>query len=283
MTSLIISADDYAQSAAIDNGIIALIQQGRITAASCLTLSPRWFCAAKQLDEEVRACADIGLHLDFTQYPQHVQYPLTKLIMKAVTRSLPTKLIYQSIQTQLDRFEDALGVPPDYIDGHQHVHQLPQIREALLEVVCQRYPSQQPWIRIAKPPLTDGIKGMIIRALGANALATKATQSGLRHNQFLLGVYAFDGDIDGYFASLDRWLKLASGRHVEVLMCHPAMIEATNPGESLSTAGSAPEDAIYAARLREYEVLASHEFLSLLAKYGITLVRGSSLSIASAR
>ncbi len=277
MATLIISADDYAQSEAIDSGILALIQQGRVTAASCLTLSPRWPASASRLDKQIRARADIGLHLDFTQYPQPVQYPLTKLIARAVMRSLPTKLIYQSIQTQLDRFEDGLGTVPDYIDGHQHVHQLPQIREALLEVVCQRYSSQLPWIRIAKPALADGIKGMIISALGAKALATKSTQAGLRHNQCLLGVYAFDGSVDGYFTRLDRWLKLVSGSHVNVLMCHPAIIEAANPFELLSTAVSTPKDVIFAARLREYEVLSGNEFLGLLAKHDMTLVRGSSL------
>ncbi len=277
MASLIISADDYAQSETIDNGILALIKQRRVTAASCLTLSPRWAVAASRLDKEIQARADIGLHLDFTQYPQHMQHPLSKLIMRAVTRNLPTKLVYQSIRMQLDRFEDALGTAPDYIDGHQHVHQFPQIREALLEVVCQRYPSKLPWIRIAKPPLSDGIKGMIIRALGANALAAKATHEQLRHNQLLLGVYAFDGDVDGYFASLDRWLKLSSRESVNVLMCHPAMIDATETCASMGEEAIMKEDAIYTARLREYQILSSNKFLSLLAKHDITLVRGSSL------
>ncbi len=44
---IIISADDFAQSAAIDTAIVALIQQKRLSATSCLTLSPRWPEAAK--------------------------------------------------------------------------------------------------------------------------------------------------------------------------------------------------------------------------------------------
>ncbi|MDP3303450.1 MAG: ChbG/HpnK family deacetylase, partial [Methylotenera sp.] len=46
MKSLIVCADDYAQSPAIDAGIIQLIQQNRISAASCMVLSPRWAEAA---------------------------------------------------------------------------------------------------------------------------------------------------------------------------------------------------------------------------------------------
>src|SRR5437867_7212260 len=128
MTPLIISADDYAQSAAIDAGILALIQQQRLTATSCLTLSPRWAEAAKLITGEIRSKADIGLHLDFTQYEQPLRNSLPKLIVRTMARSLPRKAICASIETQLNHFEDALGTAPDYIDGHQHVHQLPQIR-----------------------------------------------------------------------------------------------------------------------------------------------------------
>jgi len=39
---LILCADDYAQSAGIDEAIIQLIEKKRLSAASCMTLSPRW-------------------------------------------------------------------------------------------------------------------------------------------------------------------------------------------------------------------------------------------------
>jgi chitin disaccharide deacetylase len=39
------------------------------------------------------------------------------------------------ISSQLQAFITAFGRLPDFIDGHQHVHLFPQIREALLSVV----------------------------------------------------------------------------------------------------------------------------------------------------
>ncbi|MGZ8252383.1 MAG: ChbG/HpnK family deacetylase, partial [Methylophilaceae bacterium] len=114
MKPIIVCADDFAQSAGIDAAIIALIQQGRLSATSCMTLSPRWPAAATLISEEIRHQADIGLHLDFTQYAQPLKHSLPMLIARAVSHSLPAKKIYTSINSQLDNFENALGTAPDY-------------------------------------------------------------------------------------------------------------------------------------------------------------------------
>lgn len=275
MIPLIISADDYAQSAAIDGAILALIQQGRLTATSCLTLSPRWAEAAKLITSKIRSQADIGLHLDFTQYEQAARYSLPMLITRAICRSLPIKAIHASIHTQLDRFEDALGTAPDYIDGHQHVHQLPQIRDALLDIITHRYASQPPWLRVARPPLQDGVKAGIIGLLGASALHAKARKAGLRCSGALLGVYGFSGDAASYHQKLSAWLQAAQSKPdtgVFALMCHPAMATQSN----LVT-----DDPIYAARLHEYQVMASPDFISLLAQYGVQPTRGDVLQMSA--
>src|SRR5450830_178369 len=179
MKPIIISADDFAQSAAIDTAIIALIQQQRLSATSCLTLSPRWTEAAKLITPEIRKLADIGLHLDFTQFAQIARKPLGILIIRSLLRSLSRKAIAANIHQQLDQFEQVLGTAPDYIDGHQHVHQLPQIRDVLLEIIVKRYGTKLPWIRIAAPPLQFGFKGQVIRLLGSDALKGKTEVFGL--------------------------------------------------------------------------------------------------------
>lgn len=273
MTPLIISADDYAQSPAIDAGILALIQQQRLTATSCLTLSPRWAEAAKLITGEIRSKADIGLHLDFTQYEQPLRNSLAKLIARTVGHSLPRKAIRESIETQLSRFEDALGTAPDYIDGHQHVHQLPQIRDELLEIVARRYAAKLPWIRIAQPPLQDGFKAVIIRMLGADRLKNGALKAGVRHSGTLLGVYGFSGDVADYNQKLGAWLHHAqssSGDVISALMCHPAL--------AIPSSNSKLDDPIYEARLREYQIFAGEEFKALLTQYGIQPVRGDALA-----
>jgi chitin disaccharide deacetylase len=49
------------------------------------------------------------------------------------------------ISSQLQKFITAFGRLPDFIDGHQHVHLFPQIREALLTVVKDIAPNV--WVR----------------------------------------------------------------------------------------------------------------------------------------
>ncbi len=39
------------------------------------------------------------------------------------------------IARQFSAFQSAFGRAPDYVDGHQHIHVFPQIREALLRVI----------------------------------------------------------------------------------------------------------------------------------------------------
>jgi predicted glycoside hydrolase/deacetylase ChbG (UPF0249 family) len=266
MMPMIISADDYAQSADIDAGILALVAQDRLTAFSCLTLSPRWPAAARLVTGEIQGKADVGLHLDFTQYAQPARHPLPVLIARSLCHSLPAQAIHRSISQQLDRFEDALGAAPDYIDGHQHVHQLPQIRQALLYIITRRYAGKLPWLRISRPP-GKGLKPMILNLLGAHQLRKSARESGLRHSDSLLGVYGFDGGADDHRNRLAAWFRAAKAHEgICVLMCHPALPGAVSPENA--------HDPIYNARLREYQVLASPDFPRLLAEYGMQPARG---------
>ena len=49
------------------------------------------------------------------------------------------------IATQLTAFIDTFGHLPDFVDGHQHVHLVPQVRGALLKVVAETAPDA--WVR----------------------------------------------------------------------------------------------------------------------------------------
>ena len=270
MMFLIISADDYAQSSSIDAGILELIQQRRVTATSCLTLSKRWSTAAKLITGDIRSKADIGLHLDFTKFDQPLRHALPIQIMLALVRNLPRKLIREAINNQLNRFEDALNTPPDYIDGHQHVHQLPQIRYELLDILVKRYSSKLPWIRISNPPLSDGLKATVIGMLGAGNLSRHAIKSGLQCSDSLLGVYGFNVDAEEYLHKLNVWLKIAKeSDRACALMCHPAL--------EIQSSNSETEDPISSSRLTEYRVLSSPEFGSLLVEHGLQLTRGNIL------
>ena len=246
MSSVIMSADDFAMSESVDAGIIKLIDNGRITATACMVLSPRWAQAAKMLTPAIRKKAAIGLHLDFTEFGQ--AYTLKQLILLSLFRQLSYQRIKSSIHQQLDLFEAEMQTMPDYVDGHQHVHQLPQIRDALLAVLMERYKDNLPWVRIAKPSLSAGLKGMVIRMLGAGALEKKALALKFKCTSYLFGVYGFKGSPTDYEAKLANWLAEAKRTRGSVaIMCHPAVQKYTDNHQ----------DPIFQARLNEYQVLNS--------------------------
>lgn len=277
MAKLIICADDYAQSAAIDAAILTLIERGVLTATSCMTLSPRWFESAKSLTPPLRRQADIGVHLDFTQFSQTLRCAHTLLVLRSLSGTLSRRAVTANIQQQLDAFEDALGTPPDYIDGHLHVHQLPVIRDCLIKVMQQRYGqlpvAERPWLRISSPPVGSGLKARLIHWLGAQSLKKLAQAAGFRVSPMLLGVYDFEGNAATYQAHWMHWAKqlkqlaLASEPEKElppVLMCHPA-----RPTQKVD-----PDDPIAIARMVEWQVLQSADFSAWLGISDIQPVKG---------
>lgn len=292
---LIVCADDYGQSAAIDEAILGLIVDQKLTATSCLSLSPRWPAAASALCAQHRQWADIGLHLDFTQYATQVCYPHPQLVWRALARRLPVAAVVRNIEQQLDAFEAALGTAPDYVDGHLHVHQLPQIREALMAVLLKRYghlpTTERPWLRVSSPPAGSGFKAWVIHLLGARALMREAHRAGFAYSPVLLGVYDFSGDEAAYFQAWRTWAAACHAHHAKrfsldapayrhalppILMCHPAQPSPTVlAGAPLSDAPQdQDQDPIAAARVVEWSLMQSDAFSQWLADSGLQLVTG---------
>lgn len=258
MTPVVLSADDYGLHAGIDEAIITLAGLGRLTATSCLALSPRWREAAAAL-RPLSSNIDIGLHLDFTEFG--AAHSWSGLAVSAYSQQLDEREIRKHIALQLDVFQDHLGVPPAYVDGHRHVHQLPQIRTALLDELERRNGSTRPWLRISLPP-RDGTKAKIIGMLGAKGLVAEAQRKGFAHSARLLGVYGFDLSPEGYQRRMSHWLAAARGG--DVLMMHPACAAPDN-------------DPIGSARIAEHAYLAGDAFGALLMEHGILATRGSDL------
>ena len=53
-------------------------------------------------------------------------------------------MLVDEFMSQLRMFVHSLGRPPDFIDGHQHVHLFPQIRDAVLQVAKE---APNAWLR----------------------------------------------------------------------------------------------------------------------------------------
>ena len=282
---LIVCADDYAQSLSIDTAIVQLIHADRLSATSCMTLSPRWQQAATAL-KPLRNKADIGLHLDFTQFSQAIRLRHPQLVIACLFGLISKSAIRQNIEQQLDAFEEALATPPDYIDGHLHIHQLPIIRSVLFEVLNARYghlaAAQRPWLRVSSPPKGSGFKASLIHHLGAKAFTKLAKQHGFKISPMLLGVYDFKGERSEYFKHWQTWLTQLNAFYNSknqsaksdgvpvVLMCHPAaMVDSLD--EKLAV-----DDPIAQARVHEWQLLQSREFINWWQQADLMLVKGKS-------
>ncbi|MFZ5562322.1 MAG: ChbG/HpnK family deacetylase [Pseudomonadota bacterium] len=254
----ILCADDYAQSAAIDAGILQLLRQRRLTAVSCLVESPRWPAAAGAL-QEFTGQADFGLHLNFTQaFGDAPVWPLPALMARAWLHRLPPALLEQRIAAQIERFRRHMGRLPDFIDGHRHVHQLPQIRSALLRQIAHYWKDlPPPWVRLTVPRRFRGWKAALIAALGGRSLARKLQRAGIPGNPDFAGVYALQPGMF-YRPLMQIWLQgLAPGG---LLMTHPG------------TEGDT-DDALADVRPQELAYLASAAFLQDCRAAGKTVAR----------
>ncbi|OWT75842.1 hypothetical protein CEY04_17490 [Achromobacter sp. HZ28] len=260
---IIVCADDFGMNEAINEGVLVLARKRRLSAVGCMTHAPAFQQHARGLAE---LDVDAGLHLNFTEAlgQPGLYLPLSQLIARSYARTLDVPRVTRQIERQLDAFEAAMGRRPDFVDGHQHVHQLPQIRDALLATIARRYGAAAPWVRCSAPGRQTGLpaalrwKAHVIGVLGAYRFSRAAAAAGLRSNHRLLGVYDFQGGSDAYAALLPLWLQ--NMRDGDLLMCHPAM---PHPGDT----------AMAAQRGAEFQVLNDAGFAETLLREGLRITR----------
>lgn len=274
---LVVCADDYGLAPGVSAAIAALIEAGRVSATSCMSALPDWLHAAAPLRALVaRVPADVGLHLTLTDHPALSQAaravwgdrlpPLGRLLPAALARRLPAITVAAEIRAQLDAFEDAWGAPPDHIDGHQHVHVLPGVREPLLAELRHRYPRSRVWVRnCVEPParcLRRGeavAKALFISALGLG-LTRRLRAAGVPCNDGFSGLHDFS--VHRPFAPKMRRFLAGTGPQ-PLLHVHPGRVDAT-----LRAC-----DPLTTPREVELAYLAADEFAADLASAGLRPAR----------
>ena len=254
-----ICADDYGFDAAVSQGILDGLDAGRLSATSCMTLSPAWPQWAPALRERAGA-ADFGLHLDVNEFANYaVDRQLKGWITATYLRRVEAKQARSWVAKQLDGFEAAMQCAPDYLDGHQHVHQLPVLRTAVCDELTQRY-GRACALRSTRSRVWRGSKAALIAGLGSTALRRAAGLAGLRMNLDFAGVYDF-APAARFSERVSAWLpSLPDGG---LMMTHP--------GRSGGT--ETRPDGIRQARTQELAFWLSAEAGELLAREGVQLGR----------
>lgn len=250
-----------------------LYQAGRVSSWSCLVDGPALPALATWLAQHPHDNLELGLHLNLSEALPGAGWhrPLQSLLVAAYRGALNhpanRRALAHEIARQFDRFEAVLGRPADFIDGHQHVHQLPVVRSLLVEEMLHRTPGHvhRPWLRRCTRPAgldrhprlgwQEKFKPWLIEQLGCVPLGDMAAAAGFAQNRQLLGVRRFGADGPTYLRQLDAWLSMASAD--DVLMVHPAC----------TLAGL--KDPLVAARQVEFDSLASPVMAALLQRHGL--------------
>lgn len=179
----------------------------------------------------------VGLHLTLTLGKPLGPMPLLApdgrlpalgaLLRRSLLRPLPSPEVKGEIERQLAAFEDRFGRPPDFVDGHQHVHVLPGVRGPILAVLAERGLQGRTWLRdpsdslanIAGRPVSRR-KALLVRAL-ASGFGEAARAAGFATNRGFSGFSPFDPAVPAERAFEAAFRSLGPR---PLVMCHPSTL-----------------------------------------------------------
>ncbi len=285
MKRLIVNADDFGLAESINRGIVAAHHDGILTSASLLANGSAFggaIAASRQFPQ-----LSIGVHLNLSEgtpvspvaliptlVNERGEFHLSplRLGIGILRRQIRLEDVLAELRAQVIQVFDA-GVTPTHLDGHLHMHILPQLAPIVIELAREfcirsvRCPAED---LEATLPLLWKIGGARRAALKRSAIAYGVISFARRLREQLrrAGLFctdAFYGLAQTGFLNtrmLSALLALIPEGTTE-LMCHPgyASAEVESSGGELT-------------RERESEVLAltAPETKEILARMGIRLM-----------
>ena len=206
---MIVCADDYGLRDDINRAILELCASGRLSAVSCMAGLER--CAPGPMAELLvyQRSVDVGLHLCLTDEGLPLcasparggaMEPLPSfgvLLRRALLGQVRPREMARLISAQYELFVTKCQRRPDFIDGHLHAHQLPGVREGLLEFVLSLPKADRPYVRNTHLPLRElwrrrlpWVKAAFIGAFGAR-MQKQLRAAGAATNEGFAGIYDF--------------------------------------------------------------------------------------------
>ena len=234
---LILCADDFAISPAVSEAICTLLDRRRISATSCMTVSKFWNSLSSETIK-YRITADIGLHFtltdftalsDNTSFTEGHRFPsMASLLSKCLRWKIDLIEIREEFISQLKAFERAVGCPPDFVDGHHHVHQFPGIRSVITTELASRYGPSGPYLRNCTQSLSNifgrgsaPARSYFVSIFGAR-LKKAADASQIRTNVDFCGFYDYSYPTS-YASVFKNFMR--SIRSGCLIMCHPGIVD----------------------------------------------------------
>jgi hypothetical protein len=253
---IVLCADDYGLSPGVSRAIRELLQQGRLSATSCMVVFPE-FPAEGPLLRPFFGQADIGLHVTLT-----ADRPLREVLIEGWLRRLDTAAMTREVERQVEVFTAVMGREPDYLDSHQHVHLLAGVRDAVV-AAAKRIGA---YVRLTREPIDAAMLrrpapvDSAYLSWASRPLARLAEEADLRTNSGYRGTRSFKERVP--FRDLFRRM-IADASNGTIVCCHPGMVDAT----------LALRDPIHQQREEEFAYLSGEDFPRDLDAAELSLAR----------
>jgi predicted glycoside hydrolase/deacetylase ChbG (UPF0249 family) len=272
---LIVNADDFGMAESVNDGIIKGYREGIITSTS--------FMAGAKASEHAATLArdnpslGVGVHLCLTLVkpvadPAKIKSLAPGGVLPNGPFPLMTRLLFGSIKicdvevelrAQIERTL-ALGIKPDHIDGHQHVHMMKRVFDVALKLAeeyaipAMRYPVGPD---VGSMSGSRGLEKKIFEGI-ARKNRSAIENAGIKFPDYFFG-FAETGNLDA-----EKLLTIleALPDGTSELMCHPGL-----PSETLA------EDSWGAGWGTELEAVTDKAMQESIKAENIQLIKFSSL------
>jgi predicted glycoside hydrolase/deacetylase ChbG (UPF0249 family) len=258
---LIVNADDFGISEAVNRGIVEAHERGIVTATSIMATGAKFEHAVELA--RLRPSLAVGVHLVLTEHRPLIGASAAASLVRSdgsfephlrqlLKRRLRGRVSIAEVRRELDeqiRRVRAAGIAISHLDGHQHVHVLPGIAQVVAELAAAhgisavRYPAER-------------IRGYMLRSFeyarrvveqaALNVFCASSPLKRLRRSDEFVGFY-FGGRLDE--ANLATVLAGLPTHGTVELMCHPGH-EDMRPQADWQYAWAAERDALTSPRIR---------------------------------
>jgi len=220
---------------------------------------------------------DIGLYLTLTD-----SLPLSEEARKAFSEQfpnprelfslcrngrLPNRVIEAELDAQYRKLEAGIGRPPDFIDGHHHVHQFPMVNRIVCDFAAEKRRAGQPIYLRATRDSSFAILRRRVSILKSLFLSSLGNQlSRLAHLKGVPVTASFSGarnvqENNGFETEFPKMLRYHSP--FGLIMCHPGRVDPL----------LIDRDPMTYARCDELDYISSSQFDSDLISAGVRLSR----------
>jgi predicted glycoside hydrolase/deacetylase ChbG (UPF0249 family) len=280
--NLVVTADDLGIDPRRDDGIFEAFEHGVITHTSLLVGGPSSASAAE------RARRDgwpVGLHLNLTEGTPAAKASDVATLLDASGQKLgkhglrdaasrgevSLAHVARETEAQIARFEALMGHGPRHIDGHQHVHVIPELVETLATVFADQNVGST---RIPEQRVVHGDTSAAHRFY-ENVSREAAVARAIYARQGIASTEAFVGldvmGIESSGARLRDAVRAVSSLSSAEVMCHPGHV-----GTGWDDFNQSPD------REHELGVLLARPFAALVELRAVKLARFADLAESSA-